>query len=215
MFRHGGRRVPAALTPRRQGLRHRHPVVRYIVVLEDKAARQTPAQLLASELASFHGAHVGHVYSHALPGFVATMSEASARRLSLNPRVRYVEDGMLAAAGMQASPLWNLDRIDQRELPVDQVYTYSRTGSGVHVYVLDTGIWTPQAEFERRARFEYDIASYSSTYRLIGGSGTAPFAHDWSTFGSTSNGPLTTRASQEARPSPRKLSEASARIQIR
>ncbi|WP_395851944.1 Ig-like domain-containing protein [Cystobacter fuscus] len=135
---------------------------RYIVVLEDNAARQAPLQRMATELATLHGAKVGHVYSHTLPGFVATMSEAEARKLSLDPRVRYVEeDGMIKAASTQTAPPWNLDRIDQRDLPVDQSYSYSRAGSGVHVYVLDTGIWTPHNEFEGRARFEYDVASYS------------------------------------------------------
>ncbi|HZH74456.1 MAG TPA: S8 family serine peptidase, partial [Archangium sp.] len=135
---------------------------RYLVVLEDGATRKLPTQRLASELASLHGAKVGHVYAHSLQGFVATMPEASARRLSLDPRVRYVEeDGVVTAAGTQANPGWNLDRIDQRNLPLDQSYSYGRTGSGVHVYVLDTGIWTAHSEVIGRTSFEYDVASYS------------------------------------------------------
>ncbi len=135
---------------------------RYIVVLEDKATLRAPTPRLASELASLHGAKVGHVYAHGLQGFVATMPEASARRLSLDPRVRYVEeDGVVTAAGTQAQPVWNLDRIDQRDLPLDQSYASDRTGSGVHVYVLDTGIWTAHREVLGRVSFEYDVASYS------------------------------------------------------
>ncbi len=34
--------------------------------------------------------------------------------------------------------LWNLDRIDQRTLPLDNAYNYASDGSGVHVYVIDT-----------------------------------------------------------------------------
>ena len=38
----------------------------------------------------------------------------------------------------QANPPWGLDRIDQRNRPVDSSYTYTSTGSAVTAYVIDT-----------------------------------------------------------------------------
>ena len=48
--------------------------------------------------------------------------------------------------------LWNLDRVDQRELPLDRAFRYGSsdmvgTGRGVSVYILDSGIRPSHQEF--------------------------------------------------------------------
>ncbi|HYR11515.1 MAG TPA: S8 family peptidase, partial [Longimicrobium sp.] len=48
------------------------------------------------------------------------------------------------------------DRVDQRDRPLDGSYRYARTGSGVTVYVVDTGIQTSHPEFGGRASAGYD-----------------------------------------------------------
>jgi subtilisin family serine protease len=49
-----------------------------------------------------------------------------------------------------------LDRIDQRNLPLNQSYTYPSTASAVHVYVLDTGIRRTHQTFGGRADIVFD-----------------------------------------------------------
>lgn len=111
----------------------------YIVVLRDGSG---PPGSVAREHARA-GARVDHVYSHALNGYSATMSEAAAAQISNDPRVKYVEaDGEVtkAAADSQSPATWGLDRIDQRALPLNSTYSYGASGAGVTAYIIDSGV---------------------------------------------------------------------------
>eukprot|EP00887_Chlorella_sp_A99_P000071 scaffold16.g71.t1 len=52
----------------------------------------------------------------------------------------------VSAASVQ-SARWGLDRVDQSDLPLDGLYHFFNTGTGVHVYVVDTGIRVTHQEF--------------------------------------------------------------------
>ncbi|MDQ3806390.1 MAG: S8 family peptidase [Acidobacteriota bacterium] len=129
---------------------------RYIVVLKDDVPAAEVAGA-AIELTRTHGGFTTHVYEHALRGFAVTMPRAAALALSRNPRVAYVEEeGMCQVVGTQLNPPWGLDRIDQRDRPTNGSYNYTYTGSGIRVYVLDTGVRVSHQDFGGRAFVGYD-----------------------------------------------------------
>jgi serine protease len=121
----------------------------YIVVL-DNGETDVPGR--ARALVAAHGGQVGRTYTSALKGFSANMSAQAAEALSRAPGVAYVEqDQEISVAGTQSTPpSWGLDRIDQSALPLDKSYSYSSNGSGVRVYIIDTGIRSSHAEFGGR-----------------------------------------------------------------
>ncbi len=132
----------------------------YIVVLSEGAGRLT-AQALDSQSAGGlirglgldpQGVSVQNIYSQALNGFSARLSAQNLSRLQANPAVKYIErDGVMRASATQSGATWGLDRIDQRNLPLDGNYTYATTASGVKAYIIDTGINTSHTNFGGRA----------------------------------------------------------------
>ncbi|MFD7628226.1 S8 family peptidase [Streptomyces sp. NPDC059851] len=62
-----------------------------------------------------------------------------------------------AAPAPRTGVPWNLDRIDQRTPPLDGTFAPGSDGSGVRVYVLDTGMEVRHAEFGGRASLGADF----------------------------------------------------------
>ncbi|MEJ2858329.1 MULTISPECIES: S8 family peptidase [unclassified Saccharothrix] len=145
----------------------------YIVVLKDSAvdAQRTPDK--ASDLARAYGGTLKLTYTAALRGFSVSITEARARRLAADPAVDYVEqDGIATATGTQDNPTWGLDRVDQKNLPLDKKYNYPGTASNVTAYVVDTGIHKAHSDFGGRAVDGYDFIDNDSVAQDCNGHGT-------------------------------------------
>jgi subtilisin family serine protease len=112
----------------------------YIIVLEEGADPRSVAAIAKVE--------PGFVYQNVLTGFSATLNQGQLNALRHNPNVKYVEaDMVVTAEATQSGATWGLDRIDQRNLPLNGTYTYTPTGSGVKAYIIDTGILASHSQF--------------------------------------------------------------------
>jgi len=144
----------------------------YIVVYKDSADVLPSLQALQAALESgvslqsqtaelqtlgLAGVRLQRVYTAALKGLAASLSDAQVSALRADPRVAYLEaDQVMEASTTQNNATWGLDRIDRRNLPLNGTYTYTATGAGVNAYIIDTGIRTSHSDFGGRARVGYD-----------------------------------------------------------
>ena len=129
----------------------------------------------ATNLTSTYGGTFSLTWGVALKGFRLHSTAAEAIAMSGDSRVAFiVEDGAIAVGTPDGEPIlmtldpggflypppplsWGLDRINQRNLPLDRSYAYGNDGQGVNAYVIDTGIRTTHWEFQERASNIYDF----------------------------------------------------------
>jgi subtilisin family serine protease len=137
----------------------------YIVVLKDDMSARSATPQTAGDLASRYGGQVRRTWSRALHGFNVSMSEEQAQRLAADPRVQFVQaDSEVHIMDTQTNPpSYGLDRIDQRDLPLNNAYTFATNAATVHAYIIDTGIRTTHQTFGGRATFGHNSVDTNNT----------------------------------------------------
>lgn len=95
-------------------------------------------------------------------GIIIETSSEEAHRLQNDERVLMVESGVWGSwTATQNNPGWALDRLDEATPLLDNTYTYTNTGAGRTIYILDSGLTlsnpTVAAEFGGRASVLWDM----------------------------------------------------------
>ncbi|XP_030842084.1 uncharacterized protein LOC578857 [Strongylocentrotus purpuratus] len=105
---------------------------------------------------SFANCSFFHVYKSIINGFAAKLTPKGLEELLSLEEVSLVEENGVVQAHQAYPGSWGLDRVDQRYLPLDGQADFTGDGSGVNVYILDTGIYPSNTYFNGRASVGYD-----------------------------------------------------------
>lgn len=129
---------------------------RYVVVFKDSVGNPEQA---ADAAMQGNGGQIHFKYKNAIKGFAATIPAKALNGVRNNPNVASIEYDKTVFSGQalttQSNATWGLDRINQRNMPLDGTYSYATTGAGVTAYVIDTGILANHQEFSGRVGAGY------------------------------------------------------------
>jgi subtilisin family serine protease len=123
----------------------------YIVVFKAKKNINNKVMRISSS----HSLDISQQYNE-LNGFSAQLSSQDKRRLVNDQRIDYIEKDNIAYLA-QSSSLWGLDRINQKNLPLDGQKNFVLTGENVNIYILDSGVMIKHPEFGSRAQYGWNL----------------------------------------------------------
>ncbi|BDU39340.1 S8 family peptidase [Vibrio nigripulchritudo] len=185
--------APLVSAPESQGVEGQYIVVlkQPLTLASNPESIQSFTQQTVSSLETEQAVKIEKVFDRSISGFVATLNAEQLRSLRADQRVEFIEqdriisiDPVVSANANQSNAIWGLDRIDQRDLPLNRNYNYNFDGTGVTAYVIDTGVTTTHPEFGGRAVSGYDFVDNDADSTDCNGHGT----HVAGTIGGTQYG---------------------------
>lgn len=127
----------------------------YIVRLK---ASVNPSSFIVAQIKK--GVKPTELYTSVFPGFQSRLSPSAYQRLKKDSKV--VSISKVQTFSIPRKPIvrgvgyvWGLDRIDQKTLPLNNLYSPKTSGSGVSAFVIDTGVDGSHPEFGGRVATGY------------------------------------------------------------
>jgi hypothetical protein len=136
----------------------------YLVALSDGLGEGD-----AAALAERHGGTLTGYLPAPVNAALVTLDPSKAIALAEDSAVKFAEEDQVLRV---ASIDWNLDRIDQRTTTGDGAFVHATSGSGVTVYVLDTGVMATHPELVGRASQAADFVHRGPAAADCNGHGT-------------------------------------------
>ena len=154
----------------------------YFIVLKHKPAEPGEVQYqknkqslnsLQAELVKGN-AKILDSFMHAFVGLHVRMPFSELSQIMNNNDVAFVERNAEVKLFEQelAVRSWGLDRVDQRDLPLDQNYKTPYLGEAVHSYIIDTGIRSTHQEFVGRIGKGFSALENDASTEDCNGHGT-------------------------------------------
>lgn len=152
----------------------------YIVVLKESStyfSSYTSDELIKALSLDPKTSKIKSMYKEVINGFSATLSKEDVEKLRINPNIGYIEQNVkvklfeknmsqeeinnfyknsVKSRGRKVQndpPSWGLDRVDQRDLPLNKKYIYNTRADDVSIYILDTGIYKSHFDLKGRVRW--------------------------------------------------------------